>query len=382
MECPLYREIHCLLQDMTTLSYLNEPGVLWNLKCRYVLDTIYTYTGSILIAVNPFQRLPHLYGPHMMEQYRGRALGELDPHVYAIADSAYRQMRTEGKSQSILVRCRPGIEFCLAIFTHYSRSSIKAEAHRRSRRTKMLCSGQRSSEFRAGPIVIQILLNHGCGGLVIIAGPQKSSTKVYMQCQTESRGCAQVSGESGAGKTETAKLIMQYLAWIGNGGFINDGESVEQQVSITGCTCMKAALQRYQPSDSRTHRGVSLRLDSDHLVKIVSSCYPNQKAFIVHAFCGKSVFEGLKRLAIQVLESNPLLEAFGNAKTVRNDNSSRFGKFVEIQFNKTGRISGAAVRTYLLERSRVVQLTDPERNYHIFYQAMSDPLLHQISTAA
>ena len=89
---------------MTTLSYLNEPGVLWNLKCRYVLDTIYTYTGSILIAVNPFQRLPHLYGPHMMEQYRGRALGELDPHVYAIADSAYRQMRTEGKSQSILVR--------------------------------------------------------------------------------------------------------------------------------------------------------------------------------------------------------------------------------------------------------------------------------------
>jgi myosin V len=73
----------------------------------------------------------------------------------------------------------------------------------------------------------------------------------------------------------------------------------------------------------------------------------------------------------QVLESNPLLEAFGNAKTVRNDNSSRFGKFVEIQFSKEGRISGAAVRTYLLERSRVVQTNDPERNYHVFYQVQT-----------
>jgi myosin-5 len=106
-----------------------------------------------------------------------------------------------------------------------------------------------------------------------------------------------VSGESGAGKTETTKLIMQYLAYMG-GRAATDGRTVEQQV----------------------------------------------------------------------LESNPLLEAFGNAKTVRNDNSSRFGKFVEIQFDRDGHISGAAVWTYLLERSRVVQIADPERNYRCFYQ--------------
>ncbi|XP_031407550.1 myosin-15 isoform X2 [Punica granatum] len=106
-----------------------------------------------------------------------------------------------------------------------------------------------------------------------------------------------VSGESGAGKTETTKLIMQYLTYVG-GRTVGDDRTVEQQV----------------------------------------------------------------------LESNPLLEAFGNARTVRNDNSSRFGKFVEIQFDTNGRISGAAIRTYLLERSRVVQITDPERNYHCFYQ--------------
>ncbi|XP_019443127.1 PREDICTED: myosin-15-like isoform X2 [Lupinus angustifolius] len=106
-----------------------------------------------------------------------------------------------------------------------------------------------------------------------------------------------VSGESGAGKTETTKLIMQYLTYVG-GRAAGDDRTVEQQV----------------------------------------------------------------------LESNPLLEAFGNARTVRNDNSSRFGKFVEIQFDSNGRISGAAIRTYLLERSRVVQITDLERNYHCFYQ--------------
>lgn len=96
---------------MTTLAYLNEPSVLNNLKARYVVDDIYTYTGSILIAVNPFARLPHLYGTHMMEQYRGVTLGELSPHVYAIADSAYQQMRRFGKSQSILVRSG----FCCAV---------------------------------------------------------------------------------------------------------------------------------------------------------------------------------------------------------------------------------------------------------------------------
>ncbi|GJP48412.1 hypothetical protein CLOM_g7701 [Closterium sp. NIES-68] len=193
---------------MTKLSYLHEPGVLHNLYLRYSVDEIYTYTGSILIAINPFRALPHLYDEQMMEQYKGTRLGELSPHVFAIAETAYRTMIDYGNSQSILV-----------------------------------------------------------------------------------------SGESGAGKTETTKLIMQYLAYMG-GRANSDGRTIESQV----------------------------------------------------------------------LESNPLLEAFGNAKTVRNNNSSRFGKFVEIQFDRAGRISGAAVRTYLLERSRVVQVSDPERNYHAFYQ--------------
>ncbi|KAJ1377258.1 P-loop containing nucleoside triphosphate hydrolase, partial [Sesbania bispinosa] len=201
------------VDDMTKLAYLHEPGVLHNLAIRFSLNEIYTYTGNILIAVNPFRRLPHLYDIHMMEQYKGAAFGELSPHLFAVADTCYRAMINENGSQSILV-----------------------------------------------------------------------------------------SGESGAGKTETTKMLMRYLAFMG-GRSGTEGRTVEQQV----------------------------------------------------------------------LESNPVLEAFGNAKTVKNNNSSRFGKFVEIQFDKNGKISGAAIRTYLLERSRVCQISEPERNYHCFYMLCSAP---------
>ncbi|KAL3001333.1 hypothetical protein AAZX31_09G260500 [Glycine max] len=201
------------VEDMTRLAYLHEPGVLQNLHLRYAMNEIYTYTGNILIAVNPFQRLPHLSATSTMAKYKGAAFGEQSPHPFAIASSAYSKMINEETSQSILV-----------------------------------------------------------------------------------------SGESGAGKTESTKMLMHYLAFLG-GRAATEGRSVEQQV----------------------------------------------------------------------LESNPVLEAFGNAKTVRNNNSSRFGKFVEIQFDQKGRISGAAIRTYLLERSRVCQVSDPERNYHCFYMLCAAP---------
>ena len=103
------------VDDMTRLSYLHEPGVLDNLAVRYAKNIIYvsdnslncgilrestfsnalllssqTYTGSILIAINPFQRLPNLVDARTMEKYKGANLGDLDPHVFAIADVSYR----------------------------------------------------------------------------------------------------------------------------------------------------------------------------------------------------------------------------------------------------------------------------------------------------
>lgn len=92
-----------LLQDMTDLVFLHEPGVLHNLKQRYSSNAIYTYTGSILIAVNPFKALPQLYEKRVMDTYSSGDPGGLPPHVYAIAGAAYRKMRSEGKGQAILV---------------------------------------------------------------------------------------------------------------------------------------------------------------------------------------------------------------------------------------------------------------------------------------
>merc|ERR1712212_1121618 len=78
----------------------------------------------------------------------------------------------------------------------------------------------------------------------------------------------------------------------------------------------------------------------------------------------------------QIVQTNPVLEAFGNAKTVRNDNSSRFGKFIRIHFGPTGKLSGADIESYLLEKARVISQQTKERSYHIFYQVMSNAVKH------
>ncbi|KAJ0951947.1 putative myosin ATPase [Helianthus annuus] len=80
------------VDHMTKLSYLHEPGVLQNLRIRYELNEIYTYTGNILIAINPFQKLPHLYDGHMKEEYKGALFGELSRHVFAVANAFYRSL--------------------------------------------------------------------------------------------------------------------------------------------------------------------------------------------------------------------------------------------------------------------------------------------------
>ena len=93
--------------DNTELMHLHEPALLHNLACRYAQDEIYTYTGNILIAVNPFQRLP-IYGEDVLFDYIGKSIGVMPPHVYAISDQALRKMKTSGVGQAIIISGESG----------------------------------------------------------------------------------------------------------------------------------------------------------------------------------------------------------------------------------------------------------------------------------
>lgn len=164
------------------------------------------------------------------------------------------------------------------------------------------------------------------------------------------------SGESGAGKTENTKKVIQYLAAIATD---NDAE---------GSPTHSPTASSFGPAQPPTGlpRGASFKHRPT----------PSTASATAPVIKGK-----LGLLEQQILQANPILEAFGNAQTARNNNSSRFGKFVRISFAPDGSIAGANIDWYLLEKSRVVVRPEVERNFHVFYQlleaggSMKDELL-------
>ncbi|CAF94090.1 unnamed protein product, partial [Tetraodon nigroviridis] len=207
-----------MIEDMAMLTHLNEASVLFNLKRRYSMWMIYTYSGLFCVTVNPYKWLP-VYSTDVVSAYKGRRRVDTPPHIYAIADSAYTDLLQNRENQSMLI-----------------------------------------------------------------------------------------TGESGAGKTVNTKRVIQYFAIV-------------------------AAL------------GETIKTGVGFLIS--------------------------GSLEDQIIEANPAMEAFGNAKTIRNDNSSRFGKFIRIHFGTTGKLASADIDIYLLEKSRVVFQQPAERSYHIYYQILS-----------
>ncbi|XP_040569561.1 myosin-4 [Lepeophtheirus salmonis] len=198
-------------EDMANLTYLNDGSVFHNLEARFKAKLIYTYSGLFCIVVNPYKRYP-IYTPRVVKMYLGKRRNEVPPHLWAITETAYRNMLQNSKDQSMLI-----------------------------------------------------------------------------------------TGESGAGKTENTKKVISYLAMVAS-----SGKKSQKKVSLED----------------------------------------------------------------QIVATNPILESYGNAKTSRNDNSSRFGKFIRIHFTPNGKLAGCDIESYLLEKSRITQQQSVERSYHIFYQLL------------
>ena len=269
--------------DLITLTHLHEPSVLYSLRKRYSYDKIYTATGPILIALNPFKNCKSLFSEVEMKKYWSR--GEKQMISSGIASSSggtaeEQNEKTKKISPSTLTEeddYLPPHVYGLADNTFRLMMNKLEEAKESS-------GGGRGSRT---------------------SGPEKRNNQSIL-----------VSGESGSGKTVTTKYIMQYLATLSTHA---DRKIVKDK-------------ERRSPLNPATGEKVSIEQ--------------------------------------QMLQSNPILESFGNARTIRNDNSSRFGKFIEIQFTSTGSLSGANIETYLLEKVRLVMQADGERNYHIFYELL------------
>lgn len=278
--------------DLITLTHLHEASVVHCLKKRYEHDMIYTSTGPILLALNPFKSLPQLYGDDTMGQYWAAgeriqdACHDLVPHVFGSAHAAFRKMME-------------GIEL-------------------------KITSG---------------LTNVPCDQSML------------------------VSGESGAGKTVTTKHIMKYLA------------TLSQRKAEHAKRCRAASPGRSE-GNAPPRRGSAISRRASREASWKAGAVIEEKGtFLECVDVGleeKQMLTTIHGLGLNVvLESNPILEAFGNARTVRNDNSSRFGKFIELQFKQTGSLIGASIETYLLEKVRLIHQNPGERNFHIFYELLA-----------
>ncbi|KAG6914825.1 hypothetical protein DXG01_015126 [Tephrocybe rancida] len=159
-----------------------------------------------------------------------------------------------------------------------------------------------------------------------------------------------ITGESGAGKTESTKKVIQYLAAIATDAHLPATSSHSRSPTIGSAPSFISMPTTGLPRSDSLRRGLISQSPTGSSL--------NSKGRL-----------GL--LERQILQANPILEAFGNAQTQRNNNSSRFGKFVRITFAPDGSIAGANIDWYLLEKSRVVVRSEAERSFHVFYQLLS-----------
>lgn len=296
------------VHDLIGLTHLHEPAILHALRLRYDADIIYTSTGPILIAINPFKVMP-LYNESVMEEYRLQ--GEEAMNGSSGTSNMLQETPFKRRTNDALIK-----KLNRHKLHHHQKKRLPPHAYQTA-----------DDAYRA--------MMRGMENNLLMNGGRRSTNNSHKNGMNDfdsmpTNQSILVSGESGAGKTVTTKIVLNYLAMLSRKASNN-----------THSNSLDSSFRSSPPERQLSNSSTSSSFDDDGNIES------------------------------HVLQSNPILESFGNARTIRNDNSSRFGKYIDIRFTPNGRLTGASIETYLLEKVRLVRPSYDERNYHIFYQFLN-----------
>eukprot|EP00804_Cyclotella_cryptica_P021597 CCRYP_005870-RA/>CCRYP_005870-RA protein AED:0.20 eAED:0.20 QI:295/1/1/1/0.88/0.8/10/1786/2243 len=306
------------VDDLIGLTHLHEPAILHALRLRYTADIIYTSTGPILLAINPFKTMEGVYGGGLMDLYRrqgeekligrgGGSGGSSNPTSPTNApEKSPTNGRTKFNNNTIVSLSSPSVPL-----TDTGKPIPSLYLHRPNGKLPPHVYQTADDAYRAMMRGIDMDKFLKRSTRKSLAGSSRHIKK-ESEFEMPTNQSILVSGESGAGKTVTTKIVLNYFAMLSRK--LQEKENIaNQQINGNG---------------------------------------------------GASIEQ-------QVLQSNPIVEAFGNARTMRNDNSSRFGKYINIAFTSEGKLLRASIDTYLLEKVRLIHQCRGERNFHIFYQFLA-----------
>ncbi|KYQ92809.1 myosin IK [Tieghemostelium lacteum] len=350
----MFRLFSSGVDDLVLISSPSNGEVANNLGARFDRELIYTNIGEVLIALNPYKQLP-ITGPEFIKMYQNSpGTGEAPPHIYALAERAFRRLVDDGESQCVIISGESGagktvsakllLQYITAVSPNNSYGASVANANgggnslpQYDGSSELVEDEDNLPQYDGGS---DPPMGRGFGLPPI--GANGGGRGRAVPPPTNRAPPPQPGG--GRGKPPPPVNNNRPPPSVPSGGGrggppppVNGGGRGRAPPPPRGGGRGGGPPPKIVPSgSSRSNKQV----DVEYIKKII-------------------------------LESNPLMEAIGNAKTVRNDNSSRFGKYLEIQFSDNNAPVGGQISTFLLEKTRVTFQQKHERNFHIFYQMLA-----------
>ncbi|KYN99040.1 putative myosin F [Plasmodium gaboni] len=328
--------------DNTQLIYLNSPNLLENIYQRYNKayinkenrNCIYTYIGYILLSVNPYENFD-IYDESYMKKIKERNDLFAIPHPFSIANDAYNCLIEDKISQSIIISGESG-----AGKTESSKQVLKYLTY--------LSYFQKGYKKRKKKIIPNECANTECDNMKYVDNNMKYMDDTFL-CNDKRTGYTTSDNNSPQEENDTIKKGKKIYHYDKH-SYSDNNDNIKNNVDKKKKNNNKNKNNiNNNNNDNNSKKNIpNINLNSDDYTNIINTY-------------SSSTYEE------KIQNSNPLLECFGNAKTIKNDNSSRFGKLMKLNYNEKGILCSASIETYLLAKSRVVDVPKGEGNYHIFY---------------